>query len=86
MVYFIGHVQGIAREYWISQGAGPVAKVLLGFIALLFPDLQLFNLVDDIVVGTIIPAVMFWKTAALGCVYTLIYLLVGYFIFAGKEL
>jgi hypothetical protein len=86
MVYFIGHIQGVAREYWISQGAGPVAKVFLGFLALLFPDLQLFNLVDDIVVGTVVHAVMFWKTAALGVVYTVVYLLVGYFIFAGKEL
>lgn len=86
MVYFIGHVQGVAREYWMSQGAGPVAKVFLGFLALLFPDLQLFNLVDDIVVGTLVPAMMFWKTAGLGVLYTVVYLLVGYFIFAGKEL
>lgn len=86
IIYFIGHIQGIAREYWISEGAGPVAKIFLGFIALLFPDLQLFNLVDDIVVGTVVPALVFWKTVGLGVVYTLVYLFIGYFIFAGKEL
>ncbi|MGV3533656.1 MAG: ABC transporter permease [Chthoniobacteraceae bacterium] len=87
MVYFIGHIQGVAREYWMMQeGAGPLAKVFLGFLALLFPDLQLFNLVDDIVVGTLVPAMMFWKTAGLGVLYTVVYLLVGYFIFAGREL
>ena len=31
-------------------------------------------------------AMMFWKTAGLGVLYTIVYLLVGYFIFAGKEL
>ena len=86
IVYFIGHVQGIAREYWMAEGAGPMAKVFLSFVALLFPDLQLFNLVDDIVVGTIVPMAMFWKTAGLGVIYILVYLFVGYFIFAGKEL
>jgi ABC-type transport system involved in multi-copper enzyme maturation permease subunit len=85
--YFVGHVQGIAREYWLAQeGAGLMAKLFLSVVALFFPDLQLFNLVDDIVVGTIVPAAMFWKTAGLGVLYTLAYLFVGYWIFAGKEL
>ncbi len=86
MVYFIGHIQGIAREYWLAEGAGPMAKIFLSFVALLFPDLQLFNLVDDIVVGTLVPAMMFWKTAGLGVIYILVYLFAGYFVFAGKEL
>ena len=85
--YFIGHVQGIAREYWLTQeGTSLLTKFFLSIVALFFPDLQLFNLVDDIVVGTIVPAAMFWKTAGLGVLYTLAYLLVGYWIFAGKEL
>ncbi|MHA3772708.1 ABC transporter permease [Verrucomicrobiota bacterium sgz303538] len=86
MCYFIGHVQGIAREYWMQGGASLLTKLFLALVALFFPDLQLFNLVDDIVVGTVVPAVMFWKTAGLGVIYTVAYLLVGYWIFAGKEL
>jgi ABC-type transport system involved in multi-copper enzyme maturation permease subunit len=87
MCYFIGHVQSIARDYWLAEkGAGPLAKVFLALVALFFPDLQLFNLVDDIVVGTIVPAAMFWKTAGLGILYTTAYLFVGYWLFAGKEL
>ncbi len=85
--YFIGHVQGIAREYWLAQeGASLLTKFFLSIVALFFPDLQLFNLVDDIVVGTIVPAAMFWKTAGLGVLYTLAYLLVGYWLFSAKEL
>ncbi|HXM33375.1 MAG TPA: ABC transporter permease subunit, partial [Chthoniobacterales bacterium] len=55
-VYFIGHLQAIAREYWLqTNGAGWITRIFLAFVALLFPDLQLFNLVDDVVAGTAIP-------------------------------
>ena len=87
IIYLIGHVQSIARDYWLTQtGATAVTKVFLALVSLFFPDLQLFNLVDDIVVGTVVPTVLFVKTAALGVIYTVIYLLAGYFLFAGKEL
>jgi ABC-type transport system involved in multi-copper enzyme maturation permease subunit len=85
--YFIGHLQGIARDYWLgSATTGPLPRIFLALVALIFPDLQLFNLVDDIVAGNSIPMLLFAKTAALGGLYTCIYLLVAYFVFASKEL
>jgi ABC-2 type transport system permease protein len=85
--YFIGHLQGIAREYWMqSHGAGWLTTVFLTFVTLLFPDLQLFNLVDDIVVGTAIPLALFAKTAMLGFFYTGFYLLLAWTVFYRKEL
>jgi ABC-type Na+ efflux pump permease subunit len=84
---FIGHLQAIARDVWLSPGtAGPLARSFLALVALVFPDLQLFNLVDDIVAGNTISLILFTKTAALGALYTCIYLLLAYFIFAAKEL
>ena len=66
-VYFIGHLQAIAREYWLeTNSAGWLTKTFLGLVALVFPDLQLFNLTDDIVAGNAIPLALFAKTAALG--------------------
>src|SRR5207247_7516485 len=51
-VYFIGHLQATAREYWLQEhGSGLVTRVFLAVVALLFPELQAFNLVDDIVAG-----------------------------------
>jgi ABC-type transport system involved in multi-copper enzyme maturation permease subunit len=86
-VYFIGHLQGTAREYWLQQNsAGWIAKTFLGLVALLFPDLQLFNLIDDIVAGTAIPAGLFAQTAALGCVYVSVYFFFAWVAFYGKEL
>ena len=85
--YFIGHLQGIARDYWLgSASTGALARIFLALVALIFPDLQLFNLVDDIVAGNSISFGLFARTACLGGFYTFIYLLVAYFVFAAKEL
>ena len=86
-VYFIGHLQATAREYWLQTNGGTwLARIFLAVVALLFPDLQLFNLVDDIVAGAAIPLALFLKTAALGGFYTLIYLLLAAVVFYGREL
>ena len=86
-VYFIGHLQTIAREYWLqTNGAGWLTKTFLALVALLFPDLQLFNLTDDIVAGSAIPLALLLKTAALGLFYTGFYLLLAWSVFFRKEL
>jgi hypothetical protein len=86
-VYFIGHLQAIAREYWLQEhSSGLITRVFLAVVALIFPDLQAFNLVDDIVAGTAISFGLFCKTAALGIFYTTIYTLLAAFVFYGKEL
>lgn len=86
IVYLIGHFQGEAREYlmltsdgsWLSQG-------FLGIVVILFPDLQLFNLVDDIVVGAGLSLSLAWKTVALGLFYFIIYTAASYLAFSSKE-
>ncbi len=86
-VYFIGHLQATAREFWLQeQGAGWMSRAFLGFVALFFPDLQLFNLADEVVAGTMIPHLLFLKIALLGCFYTALYLFLAAAVFAGKEL
>jgi hypothetical protein len=86
-VYFIGHLQATAREYWLQEhGSGLVTRVFLAVVALLFPDLQAFNLVDDIIAGTAISLGLFLKTGVLGIFYTTIYTLLAAFVFYGKEL
>ena len=86
-VYFIGHLQATAREYWLEyQSAGWVARTFLAIVALIFPDLQAFNLVDEIVAGVAIPLVLLAKTALLGIFYITIYTLAATFVFYGKEL
>jgi ABC-2 type transport system permease protein len=86
-IYFIGHLQATAREYWLQEtSAGWVTRAFLALVALMFPDLQAFNLIDDIVAGAVIPFGLFAKTALLGIFYTTIYTLLAAFVFYGKEL
>ncbi len=86
-IYFIGHLQSTARDYWLQQNsAGWIAKTFLALVALAFPDLQLFNLVDDIVAGTAIPAGLFAQTVVLGCVYTSVYFFFAWMVFHWREL
>jgi ABC-2 type transport system permease protein len=86
-IYFIGHLQATAREYWLqAHSSGMITRIFLAIVALFFPDLQAFNLVDDIIAGTAISLAVFAKTAALGVFYTVIYTLLAAFVFYGKEL
>lgn len=87
VVYLIGHVQPIAREYWLaSASVGAGTKLFLAFVSLIFPDMAAFNLVDDIVVGNVVAMDLFLRTAALGCTYIAVYFLAGYFLFSAREL
>lgn len=86
-IYFIGHLQATAREYWLQQNAADwLTRIFLALVALIFPDLQAFNLVDDIVAGAAIPLALFLKTAALGVFYITVYTLLATIAFYGKEL
>jgi ABC-2 type transport system permease protein len=85
--YFIGHLQATAREYWqAADASGFFTKSGLALVALIFPDLQAFNLVDDIVTGAAIPAPIFWKTLALGAGYIAVYTALAAAVFHNKEL
>ncbi len=86
-VYFIGHLQAIAREAWLEQQIpGLVSRLFLALVALIFPDLQLFNVIDDLVAGAVIPAGLFLKTLGLGSFYIVLYLLLAAAAFQGREL
>ena len=86
-IYFIGHLQSTAREYWLQGTAFTWgARVVVGLIALLFPDLQAFNLADHVIAGAAIPLSIFLNTFALGWTYVVVYFAVAAFIFTGREL
>ncbi len=90
VIYFIGHLQATARDYWLASagiaGTAWWTKAFLALVSLVFPDLQLFNLVDEIVVGTAIAPSLLLKTLGLGGMYCLIYLLAAFFVFASREI
>jgi hypothetical protein len=86
-IYFIGHLQATAREYWLAATeSGWITKSLLALISLLFPDLQAFNLVDGIVAGAAIPWPVLGQTVALGLGYIAVYTVLAAAVFHHKEL
>lgn len=87
VIYFIGHLQSTAREYWLAgENISWLTRIFTALLALAFPDLQLFNLVDDIVAGNPVAMILFLKTCGLGCLYILFYILAAQFVFVKKEL
>ena len=91
MMILVGHLVPIARGVW-QGGVGAISDVplylniFLRLVTVFFPDMQLFNIVDDIAVGVSVGADVFLRVAGLGAGYIAIYLLVGYLFFAWKEL
>lgn len=86
-VYLIGHIQGIARQFWLeSGGLNALQKIFLSITALVFPDLQMFNLVDEVVVGRGVPGPLLLKLSGLGALYIVIYLAATLALFRSKEL
>lgn len=86
-IYFIGHLQATARDYWLEGVTGEWWKTLLvAVVALVFPDLQAFNLADDVIAGVAIPFALFLKTFALGWTYVAVYFALAAFVFSGREL
>ncbi len=90
MVIFAGYLVPMARSVW--QGPLGTAEVpthtaiLLRLITVFVPDMQLFNVVDDIAVGINVDADVFVRIAGLGAGYLLVYLFVGWLFFAWREL
>lgn len=87
----IGHLIPIARSVWqdpVSAGlsASSGSEWFLKAITVFFPDMQLFNVVDDIAVGTKVDPAIFGSIAGLGAGYIAVYLLVAYLFFAWREL
>lgn len=86
-LYFIGHLQSTAREYWLSGlEVEWWSRLLAAGVALLFPDLQAFNLTDDIIAGTAVPMALFVNTAGLGILYMAVYFALAALVFSGREL
>jgi ABC-type Na+ efflux pump permease subunit len=86
-LYFIGHLQATAREYWLAGlDVHWWSRLLAAFVSLVFPDLQAFNLTDDIIAGAAVPLGLFAGTAALGLLYIAVYFSLAALVFSGREL
>lgn len=87
MIYLIGNLESIARDYWLQQHtAGWITRVFLAFVAFIFPDLQAFDISDAVIGGVSLPVNFLFKLLTLAVMYSVSYLLVAIAIFYQREL
>ncbi|NJK91613.1 MAG: ABC transporter permease subunit [Blastochloris sp.] len=88
LVYFVGHLQSVAREVWLQEigGSSWLKQGFLALVAFLIPDFQAYNLIDEIIAGNAPP----WAGSAELLVYSVVYvavlLLVSSLVFEDREL
>lgn len=88
VIYFMGHFTADARDYWLhSQGTNVSTHMKLATqsIALIFPDFQLYNIIDASIEGKQIESGIFNRLAVLTLFYTGIYSVLSWFTFRKKE-
>lgn len=88
VIYFIGHFTADARNYWLhSQGANvsKEMKIASQGVALIFPDFQLYNIIDATIEGKQVGAGVFRRLAILTLFYSGIYSVLAWFTFRKKE-
>ena len=88
MVYFIGHLQALAREQWLESGEtiGWILKTFLAAVSLLVPDFNLYNLIDEIVAGNAVHWRASLEVVAYSGVYVLVLVAVAAWLFEGRDL
>jgi ABC-type transport system involved in multi-copper enzyme maturation permease subunit len=88
MIYFIGHFQADARDAYLNTGQageGPLARLGSLLFALVLPDFQIFNIVDSVIQGEVMPLLTLGKLALVALYYAIFFTFASWFIFSDKE-
>jgi ABC-2 type transport system permease protein len=88
MIYFIGHFQADARNFFLQSelsGEGTMTRLFALLLALILPDFQVFNVIDSVIEGEAMPLATLLKLTAVGSFYAVFYTFASWFIFAEKE-
>ena len=88
MVYFIGHFQADARDAYLQGGqAGESTLSRLGALvfALVLPDFNSFNIVDEVIQGVTMPLATLGWLALIALYYAIFFTIASWFIFSDKE-
>ncbi len=88
LVYFIGHFQADMRTAYLAGGAdgeGWIARGISLLMSLILPDFQIFNVVDSVIEGQLIPLAVMAQLVGVGLFYLIFYTICSWLIFADKE-
>lgn len=82
----LGHGQGLLRDYFFKGGITSVEYGLAALLAVVCPDLGVFDAVDAIISGHVLTLREVGIMSGLGALYVVGYTVVAYLIFVEKEL
>ncbi len=86
IVYFIGNFQADARKMYFEPEGVSVLERFTGLaVATIFPDFQLFNIVDKIIEGKVVPPAAISSLCGVTAFYLILHLFVSWLIFSKKE-
>jgi ABC-type transport system involved in multi-copper enzyme maturation permease subunit len=86
LVTIIGHGQGLIRDYFLTGQAGTVKKLLSALLAIVTPDMGVFDIVDNVINGELVTLGAFGYMAAIAATYLAGYAVVSHLLFVEKEL
>ena len=88
LIYFIGHFQADARDVYLQSGQageGMFARIGSLLLSLLLPDFQNFNVIDAVIEGQTMPALLLGKLTLITLYYGIFLTISSWFVFARKE-
>lgn len=88
LIYFIGHFQADARDFYFEggeAGTSAASRYLAMSVSLVFPDFQLFNVIDAVIQGKTMQLIQFVKLTLAGLYYVAVYTIASWFVFSDKE-
>jgi hypothetical protein len=88
LVYVVGSFQADAAEYYratADAGTTTLASLMMKFLALVFPNYQLFNVTDVVIQGQVVSFHAIGSLAGLSLFYVVLYTLLSWIVFSDKE-
>lgn len=88
VVYFIGHLQSVARQLWIHdmESSSLLKNGFLAMVSFFIPDFQSYNLIDEIIAGNVIRWGAGLEILGYSLVYVSVLLVISSLIFEDREL
>jgi hypothetical protein len=87
MVVFIGHFHQLVIDYWkLNAAAGWFGALLARVLIIIFPNLGLFDVVDEVITGSSLSLSAGLQLTGMGLFYVMLFVLLAQLVFVDKEL
>jgi hypothetical protein len=86
-IAFLGHFHQLAMDYWIYESnLGGIGKLMANLVVIVFPNLALFDVVDEVIQGAHLAGAQVLGMTGVGSFYVILFLLLSQLVFVDKEL